>query len=132
MKKFYIGIILIVCAGICMLLGILSKKNSFVDLHNVISNHLKLFKNAKKQYLLFYVCPLIMSIGVALIYSADGIIYENIIMVVSIFISMLLAILSILATKDYSRYEGEQLERVRMVLKETNNTIVFCVFISIM
>ena len=132
MKEEYIGIILVVCAGLFMLLGMINKNNSFIDLNNVISSHLKLFKESKKQYLNFYLYPLIMSIGVAFLYCADGMMYQNIIVVVSIFVSMLLAILSILTTKDYSKHEGQQRERIKKVLKETNNAIVFCVFISIL
>lgn len=132
MKEVYIGVVLVICAGVLMILGLLNKHNSFVDLNSVISNHLKLFKDSKKQYLIFYLYPLIMSIGVAFLYCADDVMYQNIIVVVSIFVSMLLAILSILTAKDYSKYEGERLTRIMIVLKETNNAIVFCVFISIL
>lgn len=132
MKDVYIGVVLVVCAGLFMILGLLNKNNSFVDLNSVISSHFKLFKDSKKQYLVFYFWPLIMSIGVAFLYCADDIMYQNIIVVVSIFVSMLLAILSILTAKDYSKYDGERQERIKIVLKETNNAIVFCVFISIL
>lgn len=131
MKEEYVGILLIVCAALFMIMGMMNKNNSFIDLNNIISNHLKLFEKSKKQYLNFYLYPLIMSIGVAFLYSADAMMYQNIIVVISIFISMLFAILSILITKDYSKYEGDKQERIKRVLKETNNAIVFCVFICI-
>ena len=57
--------------------------------------------------------------------------YKDITVVVSIFISMLLAILSIITTKDLSKYEPNQQQRIKAVIKETSNAIVFCTAISI-
>ncbi len=73
-----------------------------------------------------------MAIGISCIYIADVTMYQNIIVAVSIFVSMLLAMLSILTSKDYSKYNLEQQTKIKMVLKETNNAIVFCTFISIL
>lgn len=67
-----------------------------------------LFKNARYQYLVFYIYPLIMSIGISILYVAEKEMYKDITVVVSIFISMLLAILSIITTKDSLKYESNQ------------------------
>lgn len=132
MNAYYIGIVLIICSGLLMLIGLFQSKNNFIDLRNVFVEHLKIFRNAKRQYLIFYFFPLIMAIGISCIYIADVTMYQNIIVAVSIFVSMLLAMLSILTSKDYSKYNLEQQTKIKMVLKETNNAIVFCTFISIL
>ena len=64
-------------------------------------------------------------------YVAEKEMYKDITVVVSIFISMLLAILSIITTKDLSKYEPNQQQRIKAVIKETSNAIVFCTAISI-
>ena len=64
-------------------------------------------------------------------YVAEKEMYKDITVVLSIFISMLLAILSIITTKDLSKYEPNQQQRIKAVIKETSNAIVFCTAISI-
>lgn len=130
--KEKIGIIFIVISGLMTILGLFSKRGNYIGLNKVIGEHLKLFRNSKKQYVVFYILPLIMSIGITCLYSASKDMYENLMVVVSIFISMLLAIMGIITAKDYSKYEGKQLKRIKEVLNETNNAIVFCVFICIL
>lgn len=132
MNAYYIGIVLIICSGLLMLIGLFQSKNNFIDLSNVFVEHLKIFRNARRQYLTFYLYPLIMAIGISCIYIADVTMYQNIIVAVSIFVSMLLAMLSILTSKDYSRHSLDQQAKIKVVLKETNNAIVFCTFISIL
>ena len=66
-----------------------------------------------------------------MLYVAEKEMYKDITVVVSIFISMLLAILSIITTKDLSKYEPNQQQRIKEVIKETSNAIVFCTAISI-
>ena len=111
-------------------LGLFRGNSSFVELRKVFIEHMALFKNARYQYLVFYIYPLIMSIGISILYVAEKEMYKDITVVVSIFISMLLAILSIITTKDSSKYESNQ-QRIKAVIKETSNAIVFCTAISI-
>ena len=67
-----------------------------------------LFKNARYQYLVFYIYPLIMSIGISILYVAEKEMYKDITVVVS-----------------------NQQQRIKAVIKETSNAIVFCTAISI-
>lgn len=131
MKEVSAGLILISCSGLLILLGLFRKKNNFIDLRSVCINHFKIFKNARMQYFTFYVLPLFMAIGISCIYTADITMYQNIVVAISIFVSMLLAMLSILASKDISKYSDAHQEKIKNVLRETNNTIVFCTFVSI-
>lgn len=104
MNAYYIGKVLIVCSGLLMLIGLFQSKNNFIDLRNVFVEHLKIFRNAKRQYLIFYFFPLIMAIGISCIYIADVTMYQNIIVAVSIFVSMLLAMLRILTSGIINEY----------------------------
>lgn len=126
MKESTLGLVLITISFFLISLGLFRRNSSFVELRKVFLEHMVLFKNARYQYLVFYVYPLIMSIGISILYVAEKERYK-----VSIFISMLLAILSIITTKDLSKYEPNQQQRIKAVIKETSNAIVFCTAISI-
>ncbi len=131
MKESTIGLVLIVVSLFLISLGLFRKNSNFVDLRKVFKEHIGLFKNARYQYLIFYVYPLIMSIGISILYVAEKEFYKDITVAVSIFSSMLLAILSIITTKDLTKFEPNQQQRIKKVIKETNNAIVFCTAISI-
>lgn len=126
MKESTLGLVLMTISFFLISLGLFRRNSSFVELRKVFLEHMVLFKNARYQYLVFYVYPLIMSIGISILYVAEKERYK-----VSIFISMLLAILSIITTKDLSKYEPNQQQRIKAVIKETSNAIVFCTAISI-
>ena len=93
---------------------------------------MKLFRGNISQYMTFYLYPFFLALGISIIYTAEITMYQNVIVVVSIFVSMLFAMLSMLISKNYQGYSQEQKERIKAVLKETNNAILFCVFICIM
>ncbi len=131
MKESTLGLVLMTISFFLISLGLFRRNSSFVELRKVFLEHMVLFKNARYQYLVFYVYPLIMSIGISILYVAEKEMYKDITVVVSIFISMLLAILSIITTKDLSKYEPNQQQRIKAVIKETSNAIVFCTAISI-
>lgn len=131
MKIHVIGTFLI-CSACILLTGSLFKKNdSFFDLRKVFKQHFLLFKDAKMQYLTFYLYPMMLSVGIACFYIADVAFYENLNVIVSILISMLLAIYSILAGKDIEKYDKDRMTKIKAVIKETNNAITFSVVISV-
>jgi hypothetical protein len=131
MGKTQLGIILIIVSSILLLMGLFRKKNNFIDLRNVFAGHFKMFKNSRIQFIVFYVCTLGSAIGISLVYVADSTLYENIIVVMSIFVSMLMAMLSLMKSRDYSQLKGKQKENIMEVIKETDNQVVYCTFISI-
>lgn len=131
MKESTLGLVLIAISFFLITLGLFRRNSNFVELRKVFIEHMALFKNARYQYFIFYVYPLIMSIGISILYVAEKEMYRDITVAVSIFISMLLAILSIITTKDLSKYEPNQQQRIKEVIKETSNAIVFCTAISI-
>lgn len=93
-----------------------------------------MFHDCKSQYVVFYFSPLLFASGLALIYEAGETFYTNLSVIVSILLSMLLAILSILTGKDYSSIaDSYQRDNIQDVTQETITAIVFdtllCIFL---
>lgn len=104
---------------IILILYFIRKNNNFFNVRKVFSDQFKIFKGAKEQFFIFYGTPLLMSLGIVRYKLIETDIIDNIVIVLSIFISMLFAVLSILTSlnKDDTFY--------KIVLKETFNTVVF-------
>lgn len=127
------GLMLVVISALLILICLLQKRETFFNLRNVIVKHLGLFKHCKCQYLTFYGLPLLFSIGLAMLYEAGEPFYSNLSVIISILISMLLAVLSILTGKEYSSVNNkEQRVKIHRVIDETITAIIFdtvlCVF----
>lgn len=91
----------------------------------IVKNHLKLFSYQKIQYVDFFVLPASFSIGLALLYVADGSFYSNLIVIVSILLSMLFAILGVLTNLEISDCDKVRVKRAKKTLEETINAILF-------
>lgn len=126
MGKTQIGIILIIISSIFIILGLFRKRNNFIDLQSVFVKHFSMFKTARIQFIVMYICTLIMAIGISLIYVADSTLYQNIIVVMSIFASMLMAMLSVIKSKDSTKYAEKEKKRVDSVMQETDNQVMYC------
>jgi hypothetical protein len=129
-----IGISIICLSSLLMLICLMKTNSNFFNLKSVISLHLKLFDSSKNQYFIFYVLPLLFSIGLTLLYTAGETFYTNLSIIISILLSMLLAILSILTEKEYNSINDvKQKAKLHQVVKETINAIIFdallCVFL---
>lgn len=117
---------LLTLSGIILLLNFARKNNNFFDVRKVFVDQLQIFKNAKGQVFVFYGVPVLLALGVANYKLIDKDVVGNIVIVLSIIISMLFAMLSLLAgfSKDDKHY--------KQVLKETFNTVIFesvlCIF----
>ncbi len=102
------------------------KNNNFFNIRKIFIDQLEIFSEAKGQIFVFYGTPLLMAFGLANYKLLDDVIVGNIVVVLSIFVSMLFAILSIL-----SAFKKED-QRYMQVLKETFNTVIFeailCIF----
>lgn len=129
-----LGVILICSSLLIIIVCLLRKKEYYFNLREVIRNHLSLFDDCKCQYVVFYVLPLILAIGLAMIYEAGDDFYTELSVVMGIILSMLFAILSILSGHDYSSVKDElERKKVKEVVEETLYAIVFtsllCVFL---
>lgn len=128
-----VGLSMIAIPALILLIGLFKKNENFFDLRNVFKSHFLLFKNSRLQYLNFYILPLIMAIGVSTFYVPGNEYYAQQNVILSIFISLLITILSIIVSKNYG---DEKREKVKVVLEETSNAIVFsvclCVFLMVL
>lgn len=113
-------------AGIVLLFNFLKRNNNFFDFKAIVIQQFAIFKNCKGQIFVFYIVPLILAIGVVKIKLVDKDIINNINIVLSIFISMLFAMLSIV-----NGYEKKNRELYAKLLDETNNTIIFEIILCI-
>lgn len=135
-KKVIVGLILIVSSAILIFLCLFRKKETFFNINEVIQNHLLIFKDCPYQYFVFYFFPLVFAIGLALIYQAGKGFYSELSIILGILLSILLAVLSILAGYDFSTVcDEKQRERAKNVVSETINAIVFnsilCLFLML-
>lgn len=130
----FIGLALVLLFVLINTLFLFRKNESFFNLRDVIKDHLGLFRNSKSQYVIFYISPLLFAVGLSMIYEAGETFYINLSVIVSVLLSMLLAILSILTGKDYSSIEDDnQRKNIKRVTQETITAIVFdsmlCIFL---
>lgn len=136
-----IGYILIIIAIIPVLFSFHNEHKSFFNIKTVIKEHLKIFKDCKSQYLIFYGSPLLLSVGLAFIYDAQDNFYDNLSVIISIILSMLFAVLAILTNYDFSEKSDDDQnrttthEKVLKIVNETTDSIMFetmiCVFLLI-
>lgn len=118
--KVVVGIIFVILSFICIFLSLIRKKDSFFNIRKVVKNHLSVFKSCPYQYVIFYVFPLFLAIGLALIYQAGQSFYSELSVVIGIILSILMAILSIISGYDFSNVKDEgQRKRANDVLTET-------------
>lgn len=128
MNKIAMG--LVVIPILLTLINMLRREASYISLGKVIKNHMSLFKQTKYQYVIFYIYPIFISIGIAYFTNPTDTFFEQENVVISILISALLAIMSILISKNYEDVEEEYLQNIKAVLKETINAIIFDVSIG--
>lgn len=121
----WIGIGLAIASLYMIVLFLWKSQGSFFNLAEIVKNHLKLFSCQKIQYIGFFVLPASFSIGLALLYVADGSFYSNLIVIVSILFSMLFAILGVLTNLKISDCDKVRAERAKKTLEETINAILF-------
>lgn len=121
----WIGIGLAITSLYMIVLFLWKSQGSFFNLAEIVKNHLKLFSYQKIQYVDFFVLPASFSIGLALLYVADGSFYSNLIVIVSILLSMLFAILGVLTNLEISDCDKVRVKRAKKTLEETINAILF-------
>lgn len=99
------------------------KNNNFLDIKMVFKQHFQIFQDAPLQKMIFIFVPLLMSVAIVDIQCVDKAIVNNLNIVISIFLSMFFAMLSILSGMEFKR--EPQNDVYNKLLKETFNTIVF-------
>lgn len=126
------GTILVVVSVVLICGSLLRKNESYFNLRNVIRKHFGLFKNCKFQYWVFYGFPILLSVGLAMLYETNSVFFSELNVILSILVSILFAILSILGGNDYSSVADErQKKNAKAVLRDTVNAIVFTAVLSV-
>ena len=137
-----IGFALIIIAFLIIIVSICSRRQIFFNIREIIGEHIALFDRCRSQYIVFYGAPLLLSVGLALIYNPTAKLYDSISVIISVIslpnfiyyiISMLLAVLAIITSFDYSNYTNENTRsNILNVVKETTNAIMFETIICVL
>lgn len=106
-------------AGLILFFYCIKKNNNFFDIRNIFLEQFRIFDKTKSQIIVFYIVPAILAYAVTRTKCIDKDIIDNIIIVLSIMLSMLFAMLSII--NGYQRNDSKYVK----VLDETNNSIMF-------
>ena len=125
------GLLLVLISSVIMIVSLLRKEEPFFNLQDIIKAHKHLIRGSE---ILFCIIPLCFAVGLSLLYTAGAQFYTEISVILGIFLSMLLASLSILSNYDFSTVtDANQLEKGKKVVRETINAIMFdailCVFL---
>lgn len=125
------GLLLVLISSVIMIFSLLRKEEPFFNLQDIIKAHKHLVRGSE---ILFCIIPLCFAIGLSLLYTAGAQFYTEISVILGIFLSMLLASLSILSNYDFSTVtDANQREKGKKVVRETINAIMFdailCVFL---
>lgn len=108
----------LISAGI-MSVSLLRKNEPFFNIHEIVQEYRKLIRGST---IVFFILPLLFSVGLALLYTAGTRFYSEIGVILGIILSMLLASLSILCNYDFSEVRDEQQRKKgRDVVKTTIN-----------
>lgn len=128
----YVGIGLILISVVLIFISIFRKNRSFFNMSKIVKDYFAIFNNNKWAYIVFYGYPLILAIGIALIYSAEKLFYDNLSIILSIILSMLFSVLSIITSFNYGEgFSCSTRKRVMTVVKETSAAIIFSVLLCV-
>ena len=116
----------IVIPLLIMIASTFRKYNNYLDVRRIIKEQYKILKNNKSTLIIIYILPIIIAIGIARIKTIDVEIINNVNVVVSILIAMFFSVMSIIIN-----FENGKSENYKKTLKDTNNTIMFEILLSV-
>lgn len=90
------GLLLVLISSVIMIFSLLRKEEPFFNLQDIIKAHKHLVRGSE---ILFCIIPLCFAVGLSLLYTAGAQFYTEISVILGIFLSMLLASLSILSNQ---------------------------------
>ena len=109
-----------------MIVSAFRKYNNYLDVRKIIKEQYNILKNNKSILIIIYILPIIIAIGIARIKTIDIEIINNVNVVLSILIAMFFSVMSIIIN-----FENGKSESYKKTLKETNNTIMFEILLSV-
>lgn len=95
------------------------KYNNFLDIRKIIFKQLSMFKENRLNFIIIYILPIFIAVGITRIRNIDIGIINNINVVLSILIAMFFSIFSIIINFD------NKSKNYKLVLEESINTIMF-------
>lgn len=122
-------LVLTVLGLLFMLLTFSVKLGNFVDIRNIITKHLSFFKNNKLQFISIYIVPIILSIYIGTIHIINKALLDNLIIILSILISMFFAVLSILCSIDTKNKNDDYNQLLNETYTSTVFEIIICIFL---
>lgn len=122
-------LILVVFGLLFMLLTFSVKLGNFVDIRDIIKKHLSFFKNNKLQFISMYIVPIILSVYIGTIHTINKELVDNLIIILSILISMFFAILSILCSIDSKNKNDIYKQLLNETYTSTVFEIIICIFL---
>lgn len=122
-------LVLTVLGLLFMLLTFSVKLGNFVDIRNIITKHLSFFKNNKLQFISIYIVPIILSIYIGTIHTINKALLDNLIIILSILISMFFAVLSILCSIDTKNKNDDYNQLLNETYTSTVFEIIICIFL---
>lgn len=127
-----VGMILVVISTLAIIYFMFKRNEPFFNLRKIFHEHFHLFSNCKSQYFVFYVLPIFLSVGLSFLFSVGVDYFSHLGVVISIILSMLLAILAILCGFDFGKIKNEdQKNNAETTVRQTINAILFCCIIGI-
>lgn len=135
----YFGIACIVISLLLIIFSIFKKENTFFNAIQIVKEHFSLFNKSFRQILIFYIYPLLLAIGVTIVYDATDGLFDNFLIILSIVISMLFSVLAIITNFNYKNDNNDEADkkqfdsRIAQVVRESCNSILYscllCVFL---
>lgn len=116
----------IVIPLLIMIVSAFRKYNNYLDVRKIIKEQYNILKNNKSILIIIYILPIIIAIGIARIKTIDIEIINNVNVVLSILIAMFFSVMSIIIN-----FENGKSVSYKKTLKETNNTIMFEILLSV-
>lgn len=125
-------LVLVVLGLIFMLITFSVKLGNFVDIRDIIKKHLSFFKNNKLQFISIYIVPIILSVYIGTIHTINKELLNNLIIILSILISMFFAVLSILCSIDSKNKNDTYKQLLNETYISTVFEIIVCIFLLLL
>ncbi len=122
-------LVLVVLGLLFMLITFSVKLGNFVNIRDIIKKHLSFFKNNKLQFISIYIVPIILSVYMGTIHLINKELLNNLIIILSILISMFFAVLTILCSIDIKNKNDVYKELLNETYTSTVFEIIICIFL---
>lgn len=116
----------IVIPLLIMIISAFRKYNNYLDVRKILKEQYNMLKSNKSMLIIIYILPIIIAIGIVRIKTIDIEIINNVNVVLSILTAMFFSIMSIIIN-----FKNGKSENYKKTLKETNNTIMFEILLSV-